>query len=208
MLEDAARLDERIRSGEGPGPMRVHDRKRREVLQVEIADLRRLATAYLQDALLDSPCHEFDRPSIEVFRGAASRENLVFIMTKFPEHGDAQAPALEQVIEAVRGALIARGREPRLATVPYKDLLWHNVALHMVGCGEGIAIVEDRYRPELNPNVAIEWGYMRGSGRRVRFLKEQSFHHLRADFAGRITENFDWADPVPGIHAAVGKWFP
>ena len=46
------------------------------------------------------------------------------------------------------------------------------------------AMVEDKYAPELNPNVAMEWGWMRGLGRRVLYLVEQTFTKKRADWSG------------------------
>ena len=46
----------------------------------------------------------------------------------------------------------------------------------------GIAIVEDKYLPELNPNVAMEWGWMRGMGRNVLYLVEKDFKKQRAEF--------------------------
>jgi hypothetical protein len=46
---------------------------------------------------------------------------------------------------------------------------------------ESIARVEDRHRNELNPNVAMEWGWMRAMGKRVCFLRESGFKNFRAD---------------------------
>lgn len=78
----------------------------------------------------------------------------------------------------------------------------------MLCCGRGIAIVEDRYAPEMNPNVAMEWGWMRGMGRRVLYLRERKFRHRRADWEGLLTEEFDWDDPAPGIGAALDRFMP
>ena len=71
-----------------------------------------------------------------------------------------------------------------------------------------IAIVEDKYIPELNPNVAIEWGWMTGMGREVLYLREQGFGHERADWTGLINYTFDWKDPRQGIESAVNKFLP
>ena len=66
--------------------------------------------------------------------------------------------------------------------------------------------VEERYRPELNPNVAMEWGWMRAMGKRVLFLREKGFTHGRADLVGLRAWNFDWDDPEPGVLTALEEW--
>ena len=63
-----------------------------------------------------------------------------------------------------------------LGTHVYFDDVWSNVELYLLGCRYGIAIVEDRFKPELNPNVAMEWGWMRGLGKDVLFLVEKQAH--------------------------------
>ena len=46
----------------------------------------------------------------------------------------------------------------------------------------GVNEFEDVYQPELNPNLAVEWGWMRGMGKRVLYLQEQGFQYRRADW--------------------------
>ncbi len=205
----AAQLQRQINEADVDDPRLAGWERRRDGARADLAEHRQRIDAHLRDAILDSPLHGFDAAGLDAFRDTAAREDLVFIMTKFPDEGNPLAPALARVIEEVQVAVRACGREPRIATWPYEDLVWRNVVLHMVGCGTGIAIVEGKYRPELNPNVAMEWGYMVGSGRKVRFLKEESFDPklLRADFVGRTYEEFVWDDPKPGIAAAITKWF-
>ena len=66
--------------------------------------------------------------------------------------------------------------------------------------------MEDRYRAELNPNVAMEWGWMRGIGKPVLYLVEDEFTHARADFRGLIERRFSWDDPATGIGPAIDEW--
>jgi len=103
----------------------------------------------------------------------------------------------------------ACGYTPRIAKrTTYHDWLWDNVELYLLACSRGIAIVEDKYRPELNPNVAMEWGWMRAMGKPVLFLAEQSFAHGRADWDGLIKHRFDWLDPARGTKEAIESWLP
>jgi hypothetical protein len=70
----------------------------------------------------------------------------------------------------------------------------------------GVAIVESKYTKELNPNVTMEWGWMRAMNRPVLFLVEKSFDQSRTDLSGLIHDAFDWANPEPDIDAAVNKF--
>lgn len=135
----------------------------------------------------------------------------VFVMSKFPDGHDATRDAeLERVLTAVGDAVNHQGYVARIARGPgsYHPGLWDNVELHLLGCRHGIAIVEDRHRNELNPNVAMEWGWMRAMGKRVCFLRERGFNNFRADLGDLLNETFDWDDPDPGVRAAVAGWFP
>ncbi len=91
---------------------------------------------------------------------------------------------------------------------PYTRWLFGNVELFLLGCARGIAIVEDKYIPELNPNVAIEWGWMTAMGRDVLYLREEGFKHDRADWSGLVNYTFEWDKPKQGIEDAVNKFLP
>ena len=73
----------------------------------------------------------------------------------------------------------------------------------MMGCSKAIALVESKHTHELNPNVTMEWGWLRATDREVLFLVEKDFDLARADISGLIQDPFDWANPQPGIQKAV-----
>ena len=131
-------------------------------------------------------------------------------MTKFPDPKSTKEKdkKLEQIITVINDAITDCGYIPRIARGPssYHPGLWDNVELHLVGCHCGIAIVEDRYLDELNPNVAMEWGWMRGMGKRVLFLVEKNFKNFRADLGDLLKVPFSWDDPHKDISAAVKGW--
>ena len=132
-------------------------------------------------------------------------------MTKFPDPKDdrPEGKQLRAIIKIVVDAVSARGYKPRIAwEKDYSRWLFGNVELFLFGCARGIAIVEDKYLPELNPNVAIEWGWMTGMGRDVLYLREEGFTHERADWTGLINYPFDWKDPKSEIDDAVSKFLP
>jgi hypothetical protein len=144
----------------------------------------------------------------DFYKGGVYSEN-VFIMTKYPVVGEPGAPELQAVIDAVVAGISKRHYKPRVAnTAVLHRWLWDNVELYLLGCARGVAIVEDKYAAELNPNVAMEWGWMIGMLRDVLFLREENFKHIRADWSGLGESTFDWANPVVGIEQALDKFLP
>ena len=76
----------------------------------------------------------------------------------------------------------------------------------MLCCKYGVAILEDRIANEFNPNVAIEYGFMRALNKPALLLADVGFHNLRADIIGTLRETFDITD-IPGtIGAPIEKW--
>lgn len=135
-----------------------------------------------------------------------SYEKSVFIMTKFPEKppNSALDVQLQKVIETVSEAVKNCGHIPHLASEKkYHPELFRNIEVYMLGCSKAIAIVESKHTNELNPNVTMEWGWLRSTDREVLYLVEKDFLKDRADISGLIKDDFDWNDPEPGIKAAV-----
>jgi hypothetical protein len=183
--------------------------ERDQDLKNDIERLRLRLARVLREVVDFPPQHLRHEQLLAKFHNVAKFEKSVFVMTKFPDPKkpgpiDAQ---LEAVIEAVREAVQSCGYLARIASDnQYHAILWDNVELYLLGCERGVAIVEDKYLPELNPNVAMEWGWMRGMGRNVLYLVEKDFKKQRADWGGLIEKQFDWADPGPDIKAAVQAW--
>jgi hypothetical protein len=183
--------------------------ERDQELKSDIERQRKRLAKLLRDVVEFPPHHLRHGQHLNQFHAPAPFDKSVFVMTKFPDPknptpADAQLAA---VIQAVRDAVQKRGFVARVATdTSYHALLWDNVELYLLGCQRGIAIVEDKYLPELNPNVAMEWGWMRGMGRNVLYLVEKDFKKKRADWAGLIERNFDWTQPGPDVQAAVDDW--
>lgn len=143
------------------------------------------------------------------FFGEHPYEKSVFIMTKYPENPPKTAldtqlrSVIDTVIESVRNS----GHNPHLASdKSYHPELFRNIEVYMLACSKAIAIVESKHTRELNPNVMMEWGWLRSTDRGVLYLVEKDFNRARADISGLINDEFDWNDPGPGITAAVKKF--
>lgn len=153
------------------------------------------------------PQHLRHFPILADFHKAGSYDKSVFIMTKFPE-GDTPLDAeLKRVIKAVQTAVTECGFTPRIASEKkYHPGLWDNVEVFLFGCERGIAIVEGKYKYELNPNVTMEWGWMRGMGKDVLYLVESTFDLARADLGGLLQDPFPWDAPEDAIRKSVRAW--
>jgi hypothetical protein len=161
--------------------------------------------------LVRYPPHFIDHAkAIGDFDKATPCAKSVFIMTKYPDGKNPKLDAqLKNVIETVRAAVIARGYHAHLAAE--KKLhpnLWENVECHMLACTRGIAIVEDRFNPKLNPNVAMEWGWMRAMRKPVLFLVERTMAVGPVDVAGLIKGQFDWLAPEVDIPKLINGELP
>jgi hypothetical protein len=114
---------------------------------------------------------------------------------------------LKKPIEVVSNGIKNQGCFPRIALgAEFIAILWKNIELHLLGCATGVAIVEDRYKKELNPNVAMEWGWMHAMGKPVLYLIEEQFGAMRADIEGFVSHRFKWDKPEEEIPDAVAGW--
>jgi TIR domain len=140
-------------------------------------------------------------------------ERNVFVMMKFPEKlkmSDRHVRLLEDIFEVVRGEaarhhLLAR----RANDKHYHDQLWENVCVYIIGSKYGIAILEDEVAAELNPNVALEYGFMKALDHPVALLQWSRFQHVRADLSGKLARTFDIKKGVlhkASLRKAVGDW--
>ncbi len=72
-------------------------------------------------------------------------------------------------------------------------------------CNYGVAILENLYLDEINPNVAMEYGYMLAKDKKVLLLKEKSFTNIRADILGKIWKGFEF-DDMESVKKAIQSW--
>jgi nucleoside 2-deoxyribosyltransferase len=115
------------------------------------------------------------------------------------------------VINTVKDAVKAKAYHPLLAAeTKLHPNLWENVECQMLACPRGIAIVEDRFNPKLNPNVAMESGWMRAMKKPVLYLVEKAVPASQspADVMGLISSRFDWDNPEADIPRLIAEDLP
>ena len=75
----------------------------------------------------------------------------------------------------------------------------------MFCCKYGVAVLEDIMADEFNPNVALEYGFMRALGKPTLLLKERRFKP-RADILGTVWHEFDILNLEVSVTAALSDW--
>jgi hypothetical protein len=158
--------------------------------------------------------YEHLRPNIYRFCESSPYERNVFVMMKFPDKvsmGKPQIRLLDDIWNAIRDeaaryGLVAHRADQR----SYHDQLWENICVHIVGSKYGIAVLEDEVASELNPNVTLEYGFMKALDHPVALLRSSAFQHGRADLASKLVKDFDIISGVlraNTLRGAAAAWF-
>ena len=108
--------------------------------------------------------------------------------------------------ETARYGLTAHRADQR----SYHDQLWENICVYIIGSKYGIAVLEDEVASELNPNVALEYGFMKALDHPVALLRSSTFQHGRADLSGKLAKEFDIVSGTlrpRALRAAAAGWF-
>jgi hypothetical protein len=146
---------------------------------------------------LSTECKEF-------FRDHPDYSKNIFIMMKF----DDKSESLKELDSELRCFLRGKGWNPVRADdkMYLKDRdLWNNVCVYMLCCKQGIAILEKYSAQEFNPNIAVEYGFMRALNRRVLLLADKAFPRERADVVGKERLHFDM-ESIKSIRSPIEKW--
>ena len=141
-------------------------------------------------------------------------DESVFVMMKYPDEATMEPrhrTLLTDIWETLSLTLATYELTARRADKKtYSDQLWENVCVYMLGCRYGIAVLEDRAASELNPNVTLEYGFMKALNRPVALLRDLNFKHDRADLTGKLAKTFEIdADGVlkkETLQRAAAEW--
>lgn len=141
------------------------------------------------------PGFEHLASGVQRFREDFAFDRSVFVMMKFPDPATTppeDAELLEDIWLTIDHTLNAYGLKARRADKrAYTDQLWENICIYMLGSRYGLAVLEDRVAAELNPNVALEYGFMKALNRQVALARDIGFKHDRADLTGKLAMAFE-----------------
>lgn len=141
----------------------------------------------------------------DVGNGCDAYDRNVFIMTRF-QSGNKELMLLDAAIRQSLRANGLRGHRADDRCYPSDRNLWDNVCTYMFGCKYGIAVLEDLVVAEFNPNVALEYGFMRALGKPTLLLKEKRFN-ARADILGTVWEELNIFDIEATVKSSIDRWW-
>jgi hypothetical protein len=144
------------------------------------------------------PGFEHLTSGVQRFREDFAYDNSVFVMMKFPDPtviSPQEVELLDDIWMAIDRTLNAYGLKARRADKrAYTDQLWENICIYILGSRYGLAVLEDCVAKELNPNVTLEYGFMKALHRQVALLRDIGFKHDRADLTGKLSLPFEIVD--------------
>lgn len=126
----------------------------------------------------------------------------VFIMMRYRE-----SPHFTEIEQSIKNTLMLYGLKARFAKDrSLSDDLWTNIEIYMNYSKYGIAVFEEIYDREFNPNISLELGYMYALSRRCLLLKDNRMPRLPTDTCGKIYKDFDICKISNSINIKIKEW--
>ncbi len=132
----------------------------------------------------------------------ANADRNVFVIMRYGD--DPIYKSLERIIKQVVQSYGFDTNRLKISAV--YDKTWRNVEFCMKNSRYAIVVFEREMQPELNPNVAVELGYMLGLGKRSLLLKERSIPPLPTDVVGHLYETFKARSVKVTVSRAIERW--
>ena len=128
----------------------------------------------------------------------------VFVAMRFAD--TEQNKAIWQAIDDTLKRYGMKAQRADAKSYPQDDDLWNNVCVYMMGCKFGICVFDQIDQRDFNPNVQIEYGFMRASDKRVLLLKDMRQPSMPVDITGKIRREFDTYKIPETVSARVSEW--
>ena len=151
------------------------------------------------------PGYEGLQPFLDQFSDENTHfEKNVLIMMRFRS-----SKQFQEVYDAIRSGLSRYGLKGLRVddrVYPSDGDLFNNVCVYMMGCKYGVAVFEEIDEREFNPNVPLEYGFMRAMNRQVLLLKDQRMPKMPSDMTGKLYRHFDTYNITGTIHEQISQW--
>lgn len=145
------------------------------------------------------------QPLLDAFgRDHPEFEKNVFIAMRF--RSGKQFSELHQSIKTGLAKYGLFGLRADDKAYPPDGDLWANICVYLLGCKYGVCVFEEINEREFNPNVPLEYGFMRALNKHVLLLKDQRMPKLPTDMTGKIHRNFDSYNITETVHEQIGQW--
>lgn len=145
------------------------------------------------------------QPALDLFSDDyPAYERNVFVAMRFTE--TAQHAAIWTAISNTLAEYGMRAHRADTKVYPQDDDLWTNVCCYMLGCKFGICVFEQIDSRDFNPNVQIEYGFMRALDKRVLLLKDSRQPDMPTDIVGKVYKPFDSYQIADSVSGRVRSW--
>jgi hypothetical protein len=114
-----------------------------------------------------------------------------------------------EIHEAVKSGLAKYGLKALRSddkVYPPDGDLWSNICVYMMGCKFGVCVFEEIDEREFNPNVPLEYGFMRAMNRRVLLLKDIRMPKMPSDITGKLYRDFDTYNITHTVDERISQW--
>ena len=136
----------------------------------------------------------------------------IFLMMPFKKD-----PKLDKLTAVIKKTCLKFGFKVFRVDDPFrnlKDQLWDNIVCNMLACKYGIAVYTSKKKPRSredqllfsdNPNVALEFGFMKSRGKQILVLKDKKVN-LPADQRGFLWNDIDVKSPEKTVPKPLADW--
>ena len=161
-----------------------------------------------EEDIKEVPFYNKLQNEISKFNEVHNPQRTIFIMMKFIGGDSHKDSKLQRFFETIKLELDKYGLDAVRAdekNYSSTDYIWDNVQIYLNGTEYGIAVLENLYSEEMNPNVALEYGYSLAKNKKILLLKEKSFNNIKADILGKMWKEFE-IDNIESIRKAISNW--
>jgi hypothetical protein len=150
------------------------------------------------------PGYEGLQPFLDAFAVDHPNRDNVFIAMRFRQ--GRQFVEIHQAIKTGLARYGLRGLRADDRVYPPDGDLWTNVCVYMLACKYAVCVFEEIDEREFNPNVPLEYGFMRALNRQVLLLKDRRMARLPTDMTGKVYHAFDSYNITETIQQEVETW--
>jgi hypothetical protein len=152
-----------------------------------------------------NPGYEGLQPYLDIFSNNHTEyEKNVFIAMRF--RSGKQFIEINDAIKSGLAKYGLKGLRSDDKTYPPDGDIWTNVCVYMMGCKLGVCVFEEIDEREFNPNVPLEYGFMRAMNRQVLLLKDIRMPKMPSDMTGKLYRDFDTYNITLTIHEQISQW--
>jgi hypothetical protein len=181
-------------------PENVYDQAVRRMAKDHVEDIVKLAT---RPRAIDG--YLGLQPLLDKF----SEQNPNFDKNVFIAMRFRPGKQFSEIHESIKSSLMKYGLKGLRAddrVYPPDGDLWSNICIYMMGCKLGVCVFEEVDDREFNPNVPLEYGFMRAMNRQVLLLKDIRMPKMPSDMTGKLYRGFDTYNITMTINEQIGQW--